>query len=235
MLADGVAGAALHPIIRLGHAVHDQNTQEVIAALAYWAWAYQALPWPAQPSASARDPETVLQNLRQNKSWPTEAELDRPTITEEFNNLVSLPMYQTLAMRLEAGVLSLPVLQQLAIRLFWMHDDFILLHGVTATQALGRIAPLLAQPEVLFEPIWKAIIIGWLVKDLHWQQAMPVTGEPTLSLVQIKTLAAHALNDHTIKLVAACLDGYKNTGDKHYWFAAQRRVLTDKQTAQMIG
>ena len=233
LLADGVAGAALHPLIRLGHAVFDRNHNEIVAALAYWAWTYQALPWPANKTPLTKPPLEVIANLRQGQSWPSEAELDRPTITAEFNLVVSLPLYQLLAFQLSPDVLTLASLQELAITLFWMHDNFILLHAVTATQALGRIAPLLDEPKPLFAPLWKAIVIGWLVKDLHWQTPTRAP-EPSLALHRIQHLATQAANVHTIKLVAACLAAYRETGDSRYWLAAERRVCNDAQTRAIL-
>ena len=234
LLADGVSGGALHPLIRLGHAVHDNDNSEITAALAYWAWTYQPLPWPEASLTGEQDPVEVLKNLRKGQPWPSETELNRPTITEEFANVTSLPGYHALSIKLNDDALSLPKLKQLAIRVFWMHDDFILLHCVTAIQALERLALWMDKPEVLFQPIWRTLVVAWLVKDLHWQLEPENNREPELTIPQIRTLAAHAFNDHTVKLVAACLEGYQKTGDKLYWLAAERRVMNDKQTAGML-
>ncbi len=234
LLAEGVAGGALHPIIRLGHAIHDNDDSEIIAALSYWVWTYQSLPWPENTKPKNRNPVAVIQTLLEGVNWPTEEELNGPMITAELDNVVAVPAYQSLSFELEEDVLTLPLLQKLSITLFWMHDDFTLLHAVTGVHALSRVAKWLDNPEILFAPIWKTVIVSWLTKNLRWQESAAVDGEPRLSLREIKTLAANAVDAHTVKLVAAALDSYEQTGNKLFWFAAERRIFSDTQTSQMI-
>ena len=233
MLANGLTGGALHPLIRLGHAVHDQNNEEIIAALAYWAWAYQALPYPQGDEEQPMDITAVLSTLLDEKDWPTQR-IGRPTITEEFATLVTLPTYSQLRFNATVDSLSWDSLRLLAINALWMHDDFTLLHAVTGVLAAERVTQWLTDKTVLLQPIWKAIVIGWLSKGLRWQTMPSSAGEPTLTLMEIKAIAGHAMRDHTIKLVAACLENYQQTQNALYWRVAEREVMNDAQLKEWV-
>jgi len=232
-LADGVTGGALHPLIRLGHAVHDDRNDEIVAALAYWAWAYQALPYPQADDERNVDVSEVLPSLLDDVHWPT-SRIDRPTITDEFAVLVVMPAYQQLRFNANSASLSFEKLRSLSATALWMHDDFTLLHGVTGLLAAERVTKWLDDKSLLLRPMWKAIVIAWLSKGLRWRSLPLIDGEPTLSLSQIKTLAAHGMRDHTVKLVAACLENYRKTQDKLYWWIAQREVMNDAQLKLML-
>ncbi len=236
MLASGITGGALHPVIRLGHAVHDENDGEIVAGLAYWAWAYQSLPFPQADSGTGADVSlaTVIEHLVDEVDWPTER-INRPTITEEFAVLTALPAYQQLRFKKATAALSFDALRTMAISALWMHDDFTLLHGVTGMLAAERVSQWLDDKTLLLQPMWKALVVAWLSKGLRWK-AMPATNStPVLSLTQLKTLAAHGTRDHTVKLVAACLAYYQQTKNQLFWLVAEREVMNDAQLQPMIG
>ena len=235
MLADGVTGGALHPIIRLGHAVHDFNDGEIVAALAYWAWAYQVIPYPQSDSeVETSEPlEKIVEHLLDGVEWPTER-IDCPTITEEFAEVAAMQAYQQLRFYQPIAALSFEALQQLAISALWMHDDFTLLHGVTGMLAAERVTSWLDDKDVLLQPMWKALVVAWLSKGLRWRPMPNTQGEPNFSLPQIKTIAAHGTRDHTVKLVAACLENYQRTNNKLYWLVAEREVMNDAQLKPML-
>jgi hypothetical protein len=233
MLADGISGAAFHPIIRLGHAVHDFNDEEVVAALAYWVWAYQTLAWPEADDASQGDMANVIEHLLDDISWGAER-IGRPTITEEFDVVTQQPSYQLMRFRLKPDSVSYEKLRNLAIQSLWMHDDFTLLHGVTGVQAVGRINLWLDDKQCLLEPMWKGLVVAWLSKGLRWKNAPLPALDPQLSIEKLRVLAAHATRDHTIKLVAACLEQYRVTQDKIYWHVAEREVKNDNQLKLLI-
>ncbi|EAR09996.1 hypothetical protein MED297_07906 [Reinekea sp. MED297] len=233
MLAEGISGGAFHPLIRLGHAVHDRNDREVVAATAYWVWAYQALAYPSSDKPIAADPGDVLESLLNDQNWP-EHPFEMPTITEAFEQVVNHPDYAALRFQITPDSLSFQRLNQLAIDLFWMHDDFTLLHGVTGMLAIGRVRRWLADERLLLEPMWRALVVAWLSTGLRWQPAEEPSSLPSLSLMQLRTLAAHGTRDHTVKLVAACLANFRKTERALYLHAAEREVLNDTQLQAMI-
>jgi len=226
VLAAGVSGGAMHPIIRLGHAVHDESEDEVIAALAYWAWAYQELAWPNSRVSAHSSLADVIKHLLDGVIWP-DSRFDCATIAAEFEAVVASPTYPGLVFRVTPELLSIDSLEQIALAALWMHDDFTLLHGVISLHAARRISVWLDEPIILLEPMWKALVIAWLSKGLRWNNStLPYS--PKLSIDQIRAIARQGMRDHTVKLVAACLDMYQRTGEVMYLAVAEREVLGDE-------
>jgi len=223
-LADGLTSRAFHPLIRLGHAVHDRNDEEIAAALAYWVWAYQPLPYPNQDQAADATPADVLPTLLKNVDWPEQRIDGGPLISDDFLGVTRLPAYQQLRFQLHLERLDLSALSQLAIRAYWMHDNFTLLHGVTGSLAIERLSTWLERPEVLLAPYWKGLVIAWLSTGLRWQEMEWPSQPPKLSVEQLRQKATQSTNDHSIKLVAACLSFYQHNGEMLYLHAAERAV-----------
>lgn len=105
-----------------------------------------------------------------------------------------------------------------------MHDNFILLHGLTSSLAIERLSVWLERPEVLLEPYWKGLVIAWLTTGLRWQGMTWPNEPPRLSVEELRQAAVKTMADHTIKLVAACISFYQQNGDFLYLHAAQRAV-----------
>jgi len=223
-LAEGLTSRAFHPLIRLGHAVHDRNSEEVAAALAYWVWAYQPLSYPKADQPANKTPAEVFPGLLSAVDWPEHRIDGGPLISDDFVAVTRLPAYQQLRFQLQPQQLEMNALRQLAIQAYWMHDDFTLLHGVTSSLAIERLSPWLERPEVLLEPYWKGLVIAWLSTGLKWREQAWPTEPPRLSVEQIRQRAMQSTNDHRIKLVAACLSLYQQSTDVLYLHAAQRTV-----------
>ncbi|PTY36198.1 hypothetical protein BGP77_02475 [Saccharospirillum sp. MSK14-1] len=223
-LADGLTSRAFHPLIRLGHAVHDRNNEEVAAALAYWVWAYQPLPYPNEDQPANKTPAEVFPTLLDSVDWPDESIDGGPLISDDFLAVTRLLPYQQLRFQLRPQQLELGALSQLAIQAYWMHDNFTLLHGVTGSLAIARLSQWLERPAVLLEPYWKGLVIAWLSTGLRWQEQEWPNEPPRLSVEQLRQRATQTMNDHPIKLVAACLNFYQHSGEVLYLHCAERAV-----------
>ena len=223
-LAEGLTSRAFHPLIRLGHALHDQNTEEAAAALAYWVWAHQPLPFPDDDPPANKPAAEVLPALLDGIDWPEHSIDGGRLISDDFLAVTRLPAYQQLRFRLQTGQLNQASINRLAIRAYWMHDNFTLLHGVTSSLAIVRLSAWLERPAVLLEPYWKGLVIAWLSTGLRWQEMDWPSEPPALSVDQLRQRATQTTNDHTIKLVAACISLYQQSDDVLYLHAAQRAV-----------
>lgn len=232
-LADGLSAVAFHALIRLGHAVFDDDATEVVTALAYWVWANQALPFPEADTSPNGDPATIMAQLLDGTEWP-EARFDTGLIYEEFDAVTQHPTYSSLRFRVAEQRLSYSALADLAIQLLWMHDDFTLLHGVTGVTAARRISTWLDDPDCLLQPMWKGLVIAFLSKGLRWLPTAEPSSKPSLSVMQIKTLAAHSMRDHTVKLVAACLENYRRSKNELFLHVAEREIRNDDQLKMML-
>lgn len=223
-LAEGLTSRAFHPLIRLGHAVHDHNNEEVAAALAYWVWAYQPLPYPNADRPTDKTPAEVFPTLLSAVDWPEQSIDAGPLISDDFLAVTRLPAYQQLRFRLQPEQLDHESINRIAICAYWMHDDFTLLHGVTSSLAIARLSAWLERPEVLLEPYWKGLVIAWLSTGLRWREVAWPTERPALSIAQLRQNATQTTNDHSIKLVAACISLYQQSDDVLYLHAAQRAL-----------
>lgn len=233
-LVDGLSTAAFHALIRLGHAVHDKDSEEVAAALAYWVWAHNALRFPAGDQPQRAEPLAIVAGLLEGVDWPTERFGDR-LISNEFLAVMAHPSYPLLRFQLTPDSLSFSALRSLAIRAYWMHEDFTLLHGVTGVLAAERVSQWLDEPDQLLEPLWRGLVVAWLSKGLRWQPTAEPPGEPAFSIDELRHWAAQANNDHTIKLVAACISHYHSSQDALFLHAAQRCLEHDRQLSQAIA
>ncbi|WP_320827484.1 questin oxidase family protein [Reinekea sp.] len=230
ILAEGISAGAMHPVIRLGHAVQDDNPEEVVQALSYWVWAFQQLPWPKYGNSTTALPADVVKHLLVGVDWPTERigkHLKLRLITEEFEAVVKTEAYQKMSIKPgNTDQISLGALETLAANALWMHDDFTLLHGVTALQAI-RVISSIADVDSLILPMWRALAVAWLSKGFRWEQASPVECTPEISLSEMINIAKQGTNDHTVKLVAACVAAFKRTNQNVYLQLAERAILQD--------
>lgn len=233
-LAEGLTSRAFHPLIRLGHAVHDHNEEEVAAALAYWAWAYQPLPFPEQDKPADRPPLEVLTTLLDGIDWPKKRLGGGGLISDEFVAVTRHRAYQQLRFRLSPAALDFDSLRSIVIHAYWMHDDFTLLHSVTGLLAAERISTMLNRTDALLEHFWKGVVLAWLSKGLRWKSIDWPRTQPERSLAELRYLAGNSSNDHTVKLVAACLDHYQRSLDVLFLHAAQRAVEKDPQLQSLL-
>jgi len=230
ILAEGISAGAMHPVIRLGHAVQDDNSDEIVQALSYWVWAFQSLPWPKYGNLTTAMPAEVIKHLLVGVVWPTERigkHLKLRLITEEFEAVVKTEAYQQMSIYPEsADQISLEGLETLAANALWMHDDFTLLHGVTALQAM-RVICSVADVDSLILPMWRALAVAWLSKGFRWEQASPVERTLEFSLSEMINIARQGTNDHTVKLVAVCVAEFERTNQTIYQQLAERAILQD--------
>jgi hypothetical protein len=230
MLAEGISAGAMHPVIRLGHAVQDDNSEEIVQALSYWVWAFQQLPWPKYGNTTTAMPAEIIKHLLVGVDWPTERigkHLKLGLITDEFEAVVKTEAYQKMSINPgSADQISLEGLEKLAVNALWMHDDFTLLHGVTALQAI-RVISSVANVDSLILPMWRALAVAWLSKGFRWQQANLVERTLELSLSEMINIARQGTNDHTVKLVAVCVAEFERTNQTIYLQLAERAILKD--------
>ena len=214
-LAPGVAAAATHGVIRVGHAVRalnaretPQRRRELADALASWATTYFELRGDIGSGGTV----TPREALARIAIVPAER---RPSgnITEALKGLRGTPgIAQTIAMIDLSGDIDalLATLTELFARVYLANvtntlSAIVFIHGVTSLTALGHIAPHVSDTTAR-----SLLRYGWLTGCGLYAcyggrgLAAAATAETSNNDILIARAVAHG-DEHVIKFTEACL------------------------------
>jgi hypothetical protein len=192
----GVAAAAFHGVIRTAHAVQAGHDAELAAALAYWAWRWQALS-PIEPG-----PPMDVQ------AW-CERLLEAGRALSFPGSLISLRMahaaqsapYRELAGRLQPTPDLPSRLWAFAAGRYADTRNFTVLHMVTGVRAVRVLLPWAHEHAAVLREAVAAFTAAYL------SAATPAQTLPAPPALDWPTIAQRAIasdDDHVIKLVHAC-------------------------------
>ena len=224
-LAPGVAGSALHPLMRLAYGLLREDPDEVGAALGYWACCYLPLPPTGRAPPDTGDPGAVLARVA------------------AFPGLRALPAYDHLWHAIRAAAADpdfAPVVDWLridettparvaatALALYAATMDFAALHAVTGAHWVRVVASVCPDP-LLLRCFWQAVAA--LVPSIGFP-ALPLPDQldawrrsPCPDWPDIKAAAAASDDEHDISLVFSASEEEKRYGDRLYRVVAERRV-----------
>jgi hypothetical protein len=213
-LAPGIVAAALHGVIRAGHAVRalagrdtPARRRELAAGLGYWAMRYQTLP--DSRGASATLP--VGEALSRVPLVPEERRT-RGFITERLRPLFDIPSFASVADLLDTSGDPSRVLSEItrAFAADYLADSgrslIALVHAVTGPSALRPMLPYLspATARTALRYAWQA------AAAIHAAHARPAAAEPAAAPVagdreDLVGRAVAAGDEHAIKFTEVCL------------------------------
>lgn len=244
-LLPGLAAAATHGVIRVGHAVrtllHDGDSPtrvtELAHGLAYWAARWQAVPgakdafnggWAVDGTLA---PHEVLQHLPRLSP-------QSGGIRERWDRLGAMTAWPS-----AAAVLRLPsapeetegwlasLVDTAVVNYLWYgHGNSIMMvHSVTAPNAVLRTLPALDRR--LWAPSaaasWAAVAALTAVYAPARpadKSALPAPPEGELAHEDVLARAVEQGDEHAIKFVDSALDAYRRTHDRTVLAAAIRAV-----------
>ncbi|MFH8584122.1 questin oxidase family protein [Streptomyces celluloflavus] len=234
-LLPGIAGAATHPVIRVGHAVRillDDGEEapriaEFAHALGYWAARHTALPLTVRPTGAAS---------------PADALAALPAIADQqgglLHGLAQLPGTEGWLAAAEsvatpqdpdAARTQLTALVQAAVHRYldYGHGEGVMLvHAATAPNAVLRTLPVL--PRELWAPslgaAWAASAA--ITSVYSPEAALPRLRAGTLTPDEVFERAAAHGDEHAIKLTDTALDvaSWAPAGDDRALSAALRSL-----------
>ena len=238
VLAPGVVAAAFHGPLRAAHAYRSLSRRdsparrdELVEGLAYWAARYQTLPGePGRHAQPGHDAASVLASL---PILPEAERLDG-LILDRFGPLRTLPGFVDAIERFDPHARrpreTLDALVAACARLYLgtqrARSRFVYLHGVTGTAAVRRLLPALSDAA-------RSRLVAYHVQAIaavhatHAEDGDALSRRwtaPAIEPKQIAALAAQSSDDHTIKLVEACLDEHARGGPPELLVAAAQRV-----------
>lgn len=224
-LASGVAGSALHPLMRLAYGILNEDSDEVGTALGYWACCYLPLPSASGARPVTDDPGAVLARVA------------------TFPGLRALPPYDHLWHAIRAAAADpdfAPVVDWLhvdaatparvaatSLALYAATMDFAALHAVTGAHWVRLVSTVCPDPNLL-RYFWQAIAalvpsIGFPTlptsEQLEKWRRLPCPDWPV-----IMRTAVASDDEHDISLVFSASEEEKVYGDPLYRVVAARRV-----------
>ncbi|MFI1970671.1 questin oxidase family protein [Streptomyces cinnamoneus] len=214
-LLPGIAGAAAHPVIRVGHAVRtltqdgesEHRTGELAHALGYWAARHQLLPTAVNPSGDAA-PHTALAAL------PRIAD-QHVLPTDGYAQLAGTPHWLETAESLHVPRTPDAIQEHLAAlvraathnyALYGHGNPVMLVHAATAPNAVARVLPVL--PEELWQ---QSLAVAWAATAAITSIYAADTPRPSPDAASLEPeevferAAAHG-DEHVIKFADTALD-----------------------------
>jgi len=215
-LLPGLAAAAFHGAIRTAHAVESGHAGELAAALAYWAWRWQALAPPPKGAPMAFD-DWAARLVSAAPSWTT----DGPLISLRMAAATSSPPYQALAGRLAIRPDLLPRLAAIAAARYADSGNFTVLHMVTGLRALRVLLPWIGDLESTAPLVVAAFTAAYLAARVP---AAPRPAPRPLAWPDAIAAACASDDDHVVKLVHASREEAAVYGEGRYAEAAARAL-----------
>ena len=226
-LASGMLGAAFHGLIRVSHAARaigrvdsPERREELARALAYAEVRASAPPVVYVRPSSGGAPRTFSEELARVMASPGAASPRKGLITPDLEARLGggdllRAACETLEISGDPRVAE-GDLRRAALSLYLgtSHDpsaDFVLLHGVTAVDAVAALVPFAgpATPHLLsaMATALTALRIAY-VPDVR-----PVAYVPERLDVDLVRAAIASGDDHAIKLAGACVEGHAHAPD----------------------
>ena len=216
LLMDGVGAAAFHGLLRSASAVAAKHDDELASGLAHWAcWHMPLAPFVAPQTVGDSDVPTWIAGIAaQAGDWRSDAGL----ITLRMMQFAQTAAFHDGADRLAVHANTLRELAAQALAIYLRTKNFTVLHLITSAHALRLMMPWLDEPLVAVRHYARAYAAG--------VAASRVKGEPPILVVNVLPwpdalrVGAASDDEHVIKLVYACHEEWKVTGDADYQRAA---------------
>jgi hypothetical protein len=226
-LLPGIAGSAMHALMRLAFAKLSDNVDEVGVALGYWAMAYLTLADLSGPG-NTEDPIEILlrlhdmPDLKETKSTPNDL------LWEWMVEAASKPSFSKVGGWLTVTDTTMNRLRQTAAALMATTMTFEALHAVTALHWL-RILNLDPKANAIaMRGYWTAVASVYHKIDMP----MPLSGEKIEEMrtsncpewKEIRAKACASDDEHDISFVFSSGEEFTFTGDRIYQVLAAKRM-----------
>jgi len=226
-LFQGVAGSALHPLMRLAYAAMMNDPEEAGVALGYWAACHLPLPGPSGQAPDTDDPGSVLAGvatIEGVRDYQTETDL----LWQNIRAVAALPGFRPVVDRLKFGPDTPRRMAATSLALFAATMDFAALHALTGLHWVRLLAGSLDEAEPLYRAFWQAIAA--LVPKIGFP-ALPseaalaeMRNTPAPPWPDIYAAATASSDEHDISLTLSARAEEAVWGDPLYRVVAARRL-----------
>ncbi|MCW6506445.1 questin oxidase family protein [Lichenifustis flavocetrariae] len=224
-LAPGVAGSALHPLMRLAYGVSRNDPSEVGTALGYWAACFLPLPVATGASPETDDPDEVLARVAAIPGLRKLPVFDH--LWYGIRAAAAEPDFAPAVDWLRIGPGTLARVAATSLALFAGTMDFAALHALTGTHWVRMVATVCPDP-LLLRHFWQTVAA--LVPAIGFPQ-LPDSGTldawrnlPCPDWNVITEKAVTSADEHDISLVYSASEEQRVYGDRLYQVVAARRM-----------
>lgn len=224
-LAPGVAGSALHPLMRLAYGVLQDDPAEVATALGYWAVCYLPLPPAGSSPAETDDPGVVLARVA---AMPGLRELPPyDHLWHAIRAAAADPDFAPVVDWLRVDETTPARVAATALALYASTMDFAALHAVTGAHWVRVVSRVCPDP-MLLRCFWQSVAA--LVPSIGFpalpsaEQLDHVRRLPCPDWPLIMSTAVASDDEHDLSLVFSASEEEKVYGDRLYRVVAARRV-----------
>jgi hypothetical protein len=226
-LAQGVAGSALHPLMRLAYATFDNDEDEAGVALGYWAACHLPLPAPGGSPPDTEDPAAVLAGVAAIagvRDYRTETDL----LWHNIRAVADLPGFRPVVDRLAFTPATPRRMAATALAVLAATMDFAALHAVTGLHWVRLVGAHMDDAEPLYRAFWQ--VIAALVPKIGFP-ALPSEAELAEMRARrappwpdIRAAAIAADDEHEISLTYSAWQEEIAWGDPLYRVVAAREL-----------
>ncbi len=225
ILLPGIAGSALHPLMRLAYGILRNDPAEVGTALGYWAACFLPLPPATGAPPKTDDPAEVLARVAALPGLRALPAYDH--LWHGIRAVGADPDFAPAVDWLQIGPRTTARAAATALALFAGTMDFAALHAVTGCHWVRLVATVCPDP-LLLRHFWQAVAalvpaIGF--PELPGPETLRQWREqPCPEWPAIAAKAVRSDDEHDISLVFSAFEEEKVYGDRLYRVVAARRV-----------
>lgn len=217
-LVDGIGAGAFHGLLRTASAVVAGHDDELASGLAHWAsWYLPLTQFVATRPADAApgDVATWLADLMTRADgWRNNAGM----ITPRMRAFAQTAAFREGADRLVVHDGTLRELVAQALAIYLRTKNFTVLHLITSVHALRLITPWLVAPLVAVRHYAHAYAAGVAASGVD--MSAPLIAVNFLPWSDVLRAGIASDDEHVVKLVYACREQWRATGDADYQRAA---------------
>lgn len=217
-LMDGVGAVAFHGLLRTASATVANHDSELASGLAVWAAGHLPLASfvAAQPAAAniTNVADWLVGMAPDNDDWRVKTGM----ITPQMHAFVRTPAFRDGVDRLAVHDHTLRDLAAQALAIYLRSSNFTVLHLITSAHAMRVLMPWLDEPLIAARHYARAFAAGFAASGVKMDA--PIIAVEVLPWPEAVRAAIASNDEHVIKLVYACHEEWKVTGDARYQRAA---------------
>lgn len=234
VLAPGVGGSALHPLMRLAYGVLREDPAEIGTALGFWAATY--LPLRDEPAGApdVHDPLALLEIMRGEPSFRHVEARGDDLLWHWMRAVGGMDAFAPLIGRLVIDGDTLDRVSAAGLTLFAAHPRSLeTVHAMTGAWWIRIVAPHLDAPGQLARFFWQAVLALYPKLELPPPPspgelaALRMIDPPAAEALVVAALACDPLADeseHHPSAVITAIAEHARTGDPLHLIAAGRRM-----------
>jgi hypothetical protein len=219
-LMPGLAGGAFHPLIRLAYSVEQEDEDEIIFSLAYFAASKGRLGNLPETGGKEFDPYAVLNAIRNNAEMRLEDKSG--LIYASLKKAANLPAFASTVAGMNMDESHLPRIAGTALAIYLSRENIATLHAVTGTHAFRLLLPYMEDIKTAVLALWQAVCAVYVAVDAPILKEPQAKELPPWDEIKMKSIPCHDV--HTIKLVYSCFEEDRLYNNYCYKIAALHRL-----------